>query len=230
LPVTAIDSIFGKLEILQLRQVWPFNEHVDYAKVITHTYPADLTGDVHLGRRNWADAMYDLYKYYLINGNRYEALRVAKGLELQFPHEWNLPYEIAKSCMELKQYSESLLYFKRAFALAPNAKIAQEIVINLLQLNKLEETNKYLEFMIQNDSSNVIGSQMLMMINEVLRLKKLLVSEPKNITILNNLADFYLNINKPKEAKFYIDKALSIDSKNAQLLSLLSVYNKLIKN
>jgi tetratricopeptide (TPR) repeat protein len=187
-------------------------------------------GDIFLGRKNWADAMNDLRKYYLLNGNKYEALRVAKGLELQFPHDWNIPFEIAKSCLEVKQYSESLLYFKKAFVLAPNTIIAQGIVFNLLQLNKLEETKKYLQFMIQNDPANSLGSKMLMMINDVLMLKELLVSEPKNITTLNNLADFYLNINNPEEAKFYIDKALSVDAKNAQSLCLLGVYNKQIKN
>jgi tetratricopeptide (TPR) repeat protein len=229
LPVTAIDSIIGKLEILKLRERWPFYEHIDYTKVITHTYPEDLVGDIYLRKKKWADAMYDLQKYYLKNGNKYEALRVAKGLELQFPHEWIVPYTVASSCLELKQYSESFFYFRKAFVLAPYSKIAQEIVINLLQLNKLEEAKKYLEFMIQNDPSNMASRQIFVMIGEVLVLKKLLVSETKNIAALNSLAYFYLTIKKPEEAKLYIDKALSVNAKDTQLLKLLNVYNKLIK-
>lgn len=229
LPVTAIDSIIGEREIVKLRSRWPFCENADCTRVITHTYPEDLVGDIYLGKRNWAGAMYDLHKYFLKNNNKYEALRVAKGLELQYPHEWSVPYIVAISCLELKQYSESLLYFKKAFGIAPSSEIAQKIVINLLQLNRPEEAKKYLEFIVQNDPSNKPGNTMLIRIGEVLMFEKLLVTEPENIAALNNLADFYLNIKKPGEAKLYIDKALSVNAKDAQLLKLLSVYNELIK-
>jgi hypothetical protein len=70
---------------------------------------------------------------------------------------------------------------------------------------------------------------MLIRIGEVLMFKKLLITEPENIAALDNLADFYLTIKKPEEAKLYIDKALSVNAKDEQLLKLLSVYNKLIK-
>lgn len=230
LPVSAIDTIYGKHEILQLRQGWPFNEKIDFAKFISHTYPENLVGDIFLGRKNWTDAMYELRNYYLRNGNEYEALQVLKGLELQFPYDLNLEYEIAQSCLKLKQYNESLLYFDKAFALAPNVKIAKEITIILFHLDRLEESVKYLEFIIKKDPSDNASNKTLMWIKEVINLKNLLVSEPENITILNYLADFYLNIKNLKEAKIYIDKALGLNAKNAQLLNLLDSYNKLMIN
>ena len=56
-------------------------------------------------------------------------------------------------------------------------------------------------------------------------LKKLIAFSPENIRGIGLLAEFYQNINKPKESKNLLDKMMFIDSSNGLVRLSLFQFN-----
>jgi len=117
-------------------------------------------------------------------------------------------------------YKESLYYYKRAFEIKPQVETARKIVLNLLQLDYLEESLKFLEFLTKKEPNDNMNKRLMEKVREVVSLKKKAVIEPENIGIQTRLAGYYLYIGNQPEARIHIDNALAInpDDKISRLL------------
>ena len=228
MPVTTVDSVYGGLVILFMKEEWPFFEPASYDKNKPKSYPEKLGVMIFLKQLNWEQAMDSLYRFYLGNGKVSEAIKVAKEVDYEHPDEWRISSEIGKLYLDIQDYNEALYYYKKAFYNDNRVDLARKIVLLLLQSDKLDETKQYLAYIKQNDQSDRMSVQLLRDIDEIASLKKELLESPQNIEITNALANYYLHFGNVETARKYIDKSLAINANNNVSAKLLQELNKLI--
>ncbi len=227
MPVTKVDSAYGGLVVLFMKEEWPFYEPAKYDRDKPKSYPEKLAVMMFLKQLNWEQAMDSLSVFYLNNGNITEAIKVAKEVEYEHPHEWKIPGEIGKLYLEMHNLTEALYYNKKAFNYSNRVDLARKIVLVLLQMDNLEEAQHYLTFIIQNDPSDQKGIQLLKKVREISGLKKQSLEDPHNIEVTNALASFYLYLGNMETARKYIDKSLAINAYDIESTKLLKDLNRL---
>ena len=228
MPVTTVDSVYGGLVILFMKEEWPFFEPASYDKNKPKSYPEKLAVMIFLKQLNWEQAMDSLYRFYLGNGKVSEAIKVAKEVDYEHPDEWRISSEIGKLYLDIQDYNEALYYYKKAFYYDNRVDLARKIVLLLLQSDKLDETKQYLAYIRKNDQSDRMSVQLLRDLDEIASLKKELLESPRNIEITNALANYYLHFGNVETARKYIDKSLAINANNNVSAKLLQELNKLI--
>jgi tetratricopeptide (TPR) repeat protein len=227
MPVTKVDSAYGGLVVLFMKEEWPFYEPAKYNRDKPKSYPERLAVMMFLKQLNWEQAMDSLSVFYLKNGNIREAIKVAKEVEYEHPHEWEIPGEIGRLYLEMHNLTEALYYNKKAFNYSNRVDLARKIVLVLLQMDNLEEAQHYLTFIIQNDPSDQKGIQLLKKVREITGLKKQALEDPNNIEATNALASFYLYLGNKETALKYINKSLAINAYDIESTKLLKDLNRM---
>jgi tetratricopeptide (TPR) repeat protein len=228
MPVTTVDSVYGGLVILFMKEEWPFYEPASYNKNKPKSYPEKLAVMIFLKQLNWEQAMDSLYRFYLGSGKVSEAIKVAKEVDYEHPDEWEISSEIGKLYLDIRNYDEALYYYKKAFYHNNRVDLARKIVLLLLQSDNLDETKQYLAYIRQNDQSDMMSIQLLRDIDKIASLKKELLESPQNIEITNALANYYFHFGNVEATRKYIEKSLAINAKNNVSAKLLKELNKLI--
>lgn len=225
LPLTAIDSLTGWKNTLLLRRQWPFYENTEVNTSKTIPYVEQLF-ELKL---SWVEMMLRLSNYYLEKGNTYEALRVFKGISLQFPYNWTINSKAGDICFKLQNYSEALVYLKKAFDCTKEVNFAKKIALVLVKMDRLEESKQYLTYIIQSGSTDQTCAGMLESIDKISQLKPEVISNPNSIKKLNLLTSYYIQIGNFGIARIYLNKSLVINAKDAESVKLLDILEKLEK-
>ena len=226
LPLTAVDSLTGRNNTLLLRSQWPFYEHSTVGTSNTIPYVKQLF-ELKL---SWVEMMFRLSNYYLGKGNTYEALRVLKGICLQFPYNWTVSSKAGDLCIKLKNYSEALFYLKNAFEYNKDVNFAKKIALVLIKLDRLDESKQYLTYINKSGLTDQISAGLLETINKILQLKPEVIANPTNIKKLNLLTGYYIQIGNFSIARIYLNKSLVINVKDVESVRLLGLLNKLEKS
>jgi tetratricopeptide (TPR) repeat protein len=211
IPVTPVDSVYGSLVILFMKEEWPFLEPASFDKYKAKSYPEILGIRMFLKQINWEMAMDSLYRYYLKNSNFPEAIKVAKSVCLEHPYESRLSEEVGQLYLNLGIYHESRYYYKKAFEINPSIENARKMVLILMQLDNLEESARYLQYLAKREPNDQMNKRLLEKVGEVTILKKKALSNPEDIGIQTSLAGFYLYIGNLPVARMHLEKALTID-------------------
>jgi len=228
MPVTLVDSVYGGLVILFMKEEWPFFEPASYDKNKPKSYAEKLAVMIFLKQLNWEQAMDSLYRFYLGNGKVSEAIKVAKEVYYEHPNEWRISSEIGKLYLDIHNVNEALYYYKKAFYNSNRVDLARKIVLLLLQSDNLDVTKEYLAYIRQNDQSDRMSVELLRDIDEIALLKKELLESTQNIEITNALASYYLHFGNVETARKYLDKSLAINANNNVSAKLLKELNELI--
>ncbi|HEY3372368.1 MAG TPA: hypothetical protein VGK10_16050 [Prolixibacteraceae bacterium] len=224
LPITSIDTLMGTYNILDLRSKWPFYENMVYKS--TNPYVENFIES----QLTWEESMNRLYSYYSGKGNNHEALRALKGLCLELPFVWKYPNSAGRLCFALKDYNESLFYFKLAYDYKKDLSIAKNIALVLAKLDRLEESKQYLTSIKTENPSDESSDRLIKSIDKIVQLKPKVISDPNNIKNLNLLTSYYIHIGNYTLAMLYNDKSRAINAKDADANMLLSKLKiKLIK-
>lgn len=215
LPLTAIDTLMGTYNTLDLRRKWPFYENSVYKP--NNPYVENLF-DLQL---TWEESMNRLYSYFSGKGNNYEALRVLEGLCLELPFAWKYTNSAGRLCFTLKKYNEALFYFKLANDFKEDLSITKNIALVLAKLDRLEESKQYLNLIKKKNPSDESCDRLIKSIDKIIQLKPNVIAEPTNINNLNVITSYYIHIGNYNMAKLYNDKSLAINTKDANANMLL---------
>ena len=227
IPVTAVDSAYGSLVILFMKEEWPFYEPVLYDKNKPKSYPEHLAVMIFLKQLDWEQAMDSLYRFYLGKGNVFEAVKILKEINYEHPYEWKILSGIGKVYLDTHNYDEALYYYKKAFNYNNSLDLARKVVLVLVQLDNLEATFAYLDYILKNDTSDRLSIQIKKCAEEIIYLKKKLVEEPRNINVTNSLSNSYLYLPNLEVARNYIEKSLDINANDITALRLKQKLNQL---
>ena len=120
IPVTEVDRLKGRYEILNLKADWPFRD--GYTEPV---YPARstvierLAYDLFKETLAWPEAMKRLWAHYRLTRNKPAAARVAALLATIYPYETNLQYRAGEMALEVGRPEEAVPLLRRALRDAP---------------------------------------------------------------------------------------------------------------
>jgi tetratricopeptide (TPR) repeat protein len=131
--------------------------------------------------------------------------------------------------VKIGNFEDALFYYKKAFRKNSNIELARKIVVNLLQLDRPEESRYYLNYIVEKDPFDKTSIGIQKMINGVLAARIKLMNDPWDIFSNNIQANYYLFTGNLGMAKKFIDQAMKINSWDKETLLLAADYHKKIK-
>jgi tetratricopeptide (TPR) repeat protein len=226
MPITAVDSLTGIYRIWKLKKSWPFNEVPEQDTLAQITDEQKLANSIAFKKLRWPDAMDELYNYYLEKNDLPKAKTVMESLLLEHPTEKYFYEKTASIYGKLGYYENASFYFKKAFAISPSFENARTLFVIYLKLDKPANAMPYLDYVIQNNVSNINFLPVKKFAVEIIALEKQSSRDTMNLPILNLIANRYLSMGNKDGALKYIEKVFKSDPKNKEALSLLEHIKK----
>ncbi|PRX53817.1 hypothetical protein [Flagellimonas meridianipacifica] len=216
MPITEVDEIAGKYEMLQLKEGWPFYEPIPKINKDTLDMLEQLGGKLATNLISWDDAMQTLYRHYQNLGDMESALKVAEGLTLEYPYEARFYVETALLSLRLRKMDKVQYHFKKAFELDPSEENIRRITLTLVEAEAFEFSLPYLEYAMEKLPDNRMFSQIYGAVKTILN---------KDQQDGVSLAESYLLLRKRAKAIEILNTTLDKDPNNEKALQLLNTIN-----
>jgi tetratricopeptide (TPR) repeat protein len=220
MPVTKVDSLVGIYRISFLKKTWPFTEALHQDSITISSEEEKLAWSLALNKITWEEANDRLFTYYENNNKQAEAMKVLEALILEYPRNILRYEKAAKLSSNLNDYEKAVFYFRKVFDLSPSFNTAQYIFVNDLKMDKPIEAMPYLDYVINNNNSGINFRSIKNSLQEIIRLKSLLIVNSSDLSVINKIAYNYLKMGNRDGASIYIDKALALDHKNPDALNM----------
>jgi tetratricopeptide (TPR) repeat protein len=226
MPITAVDSLTGIYRVSKLKGSWPFSVAFAQDSLEIKSEEEKLADSIAFQNMKWPYAMDILYNYYLGRNDLLKAKTVMETLALEHPTEAYFFEKSAAIYGKLGYYEDAAFYFGRAFAINPTFTDAKTLFVIYLKLDKPAYAMPYLDYAIQNNTSNVNFLPVKKYAGEIIGLQKELAKDSTKLLILNMIANTYMNMGNKDGALKYIDKILKSDPKNKGALTMLGQIKK----
>jgi tetratricopeptide (TPR) repeat protein len=227
MPITKIDSLTGVYKMVNLKSNWPFTSANIKPNYPVKTPEEQLAYQVTFKNISWADAMDQLYNYYINNKDIANARKVVEALILETPQEEALYEKAANLSGAIKDYHNTAANFAISFHMAPNFDKARNLFVLYLKLDDPEDAMPYLDYAIKNNTSSFNLTPVMQYVNSVITLKKTYASDTTNTAIINNIADTYAKMGNKDGALKYANKTLKLDKNNKGALAILTTANSI---
>ncbi|MDB4924026.1 tetratricopeptide repeat protein [Mucilaginibacter sp.] len=222
MPITKIDSLTGVYKMANLKSSWPFTTVTVKPGYKVDSPEAQLAYGVTFKSMSWADAMDQLYNYYINNKDIANAKKVVEALILETPNEDALYEKAANLSGAIKDYSDAAANFSISFNRSPGFDKARNLFVLYLKLDKPLQAVPYLDYAIKNNTSSFNLAPVMQYVNDIIQLKKVYENDTTNISVINKIAGTYAKMGNKDGAVKYIDKALKRDKKNKDALAILA--------
>ncbi|QIP15641.1 hypothetical protein G8759_24910 [Spirosoma aureum] len=222
MPITKVDSLAGLYKVSNLKRNWPFREVMTSNPYTIKTVEEKLAYGVTSQQLAWPDAISQLYDYYINNHELEKARKVVETLVLEYPTDARYYEKAAMLSGELKDDRKAIFYFKKAFALAPSFDKARYLFVLYLRLDQPTEAIPFLDYAIQNNTSQFNLNPVKAYAEQVVQLKQSLAADSTNLTTLNQIANAYYRMDNKSGASKYLQKILKIDADNPNALALMA--------
>lgn len=204
-PYTAFDTLFGKISILLLKELWPFNEPLpEEDPQHVKSFEEQVAGANAVKQIDWYAAMEQLYKHYEQNGDKRNALRVMEGMCLDSPYNGTYFQQAGKLCMQQDDALKAWFYFTKMDALGSSPDAASNIAVALLKLDMPDKAIPYLDKAIRDENTKVDLRPMKEVAEEIVLLKQQLLSAPGNDSLRKAIAAKYQIIGNSSVAAKYL--------------------------
>ncbi|MDP9041817.1 MAG: hypothetical protein M3N30_07535 [Bacteroidota bacterium] len=226
MPVTAVDSLTGEARVSRLKNSWPFNEALGKDTVAPASVEEKIAHAIAFKKLKWSDAMDELYNYYVQKNDLLKAKTVMETLLLEYPTERYFYEKTATIYGKLGNYEDAAFYFKQAFAVSPSFENAKTLFVIYLKLDEPENAMPYLEYVIQNNISNINFLPVKKSAVEIIALEKEFSRDSTNMPILNLVANRYISMGNKDGAIKCIEKVSKADPGNKEVMTLLERVRK----
>ena len=143
MPITKLDTLNGKYQMIMLKTQWPFNQPISKQFKVENSIEGTLATKVALGHTGWTNAMGELFRYDQKNNNNEGALKVAEAMVLQYPVSEDFYNYSGNLNTVLKNYGQAAFYYRKLFMLNNNPQVAQMVYQLYL---KAGDSNNALKF------------------------------------------------------------------------------------
>jgi tetratricopeptide (TPR) repeat protein len=222
MPITKVDSLAGLYKVSNLKRNWPFSEVMSSHPYAIKTVEEKLAYGVTSQQLAWPDAISQLYDYYINNHELEKARKVVETFVLEYPTDARYYEKAAMLSGKLKDDAKAIFYFKKAFALAPSFDKARYLFVLFLRLDRPAEAIPYLDYAIQNNTSQFNLNPVKADAEQVVQLKQAFARDSTNLTTLNQIANAYYRMDNKSGASKYLRKILRIDADNPNALALMA--------
>ena len=127
MPITKLDTLNGKYQMIMLKTQWPFNQPISKQFKVENSIEGTLATKVALGHTGWTNAMGELFRYDQKNNNNEGALKVAEAMVLQYPVDEDFYNYAGNLNTVLKNYGQAAFYYRKLFMLNNNPQVAQTV-------------------------------------------------------------------------------------------------------
>ena len=220
MPVTRVDSLVGIYTVSNLKKSWPFSDVLHQDKIAVSTAEEKLAWDLATKKITWKEAMDSLFIYYINANRQFEARKTMEGLALEYPKNELIIEKTAMLSSNLRDNDKALFYFKKAFDMSPSFDKAKYIFAICLKLDNPVEAIPYLNFAIKNNNSGLNLPLIKTYTEEIIQLKSVYVKDSTDLSVLNNIASDYFKMGNKDGALKYVNKALRLNGKNAEALTI----------
>jgi tetratricopeptide (TPR) repeat protein len=226
MPITKIDSLLGVYRISNLKRSWPFNEALssDSPKVISEE--EKLAYSIVNEHRLWPGALDELYNYYLDSKDLTKARIIMESMVLEHPTDTYFYVKTANLYGKMGYYEDAAFYFTRAFAISPSFEFARTLFVIYLKIDEPNNALPYLNYAIQNNTSNLNLLPVRKYTGEIIDLQKSMAGDSSNLPVLNLIAAKYMTMGNKEGASKYLEKILKLDPKNKEALALIGQIKK----
>lgn len=229
-PYTAVDSLYGELQVLALTAGWPFRSDPEAQdRVLAELRsppegpaPARIAHALFHRRLSWPEAMDALYRHHLSAGEPREAARAARALVQEFP-DLAAPYELwATAVMRAGEPEEAVRAMEEADAIAPSHRTAALLGSALLGAGRREAALVEFERAARlAPSEESVPRAALAAARALPRLERTAAERPTDPEVLYALADAYAAVNHVRRAREVLRRLLEVDAAHAEGRRLL---------
>jgi len=216
LPVTEVDSVYGLIGIMVLKNSWPFREGVANRQNASGLFtPCNFVDSLALQlfteKVGWGEAMNTLFQYYLSEGDFRKALTVATALQLQMKCS-GVPYNMAaRAYSELGQYGHATEALLRAFEIEPIPQIAYNLGNSMIKTGDVAGSVPYLELFLRDQPERKDVASKLSMIRELQKLQDLINRFPDSTELYISSAYRYMQLGLPRLSDSLLGEAYRRD-------------------
>ncbi len=226
MPINAVDSLIGIDRIKKLKQSWPFNETNSKDSIKMQTEEERMANSIVNEYRKWPSAMNELYDYYVSRNEWIKAKTLMESLVLEHPTEAYFYDKAANISGKLGNYEDAAFYFRRGFYISPTFEYARMLFVIYLKLDKPIDAMPYLNYAIQNNTSNLNFLPVRKYAGQIIDLQKEIAIDSLNLPVLNLIASTYMMMGNREGASKYVEKILKADPKNKNALILFEQLRK----
>ncbi|CAL1517980.1 hypothetical protein [Chitinophaga sp. MM2321] len=227
MPITVVDSLAGAYKIANLKRSWPFNTGHATDTTLIATPEEQLAYEVAFRHTSWATAMQQLYDSYNRSGQLAAARTVVEALALEHPTDPGYYEQAANYFGKLNDFDNALVYFKKAFALAPSFDNARNLFVLCLKLDRSKAALPYLDYAIAHNEQQLDLQPVKTYLLQVLQLQEEAARQPLNVTVLNQIAAKYYRMGNKDGAALYVEKVLHTAPADKDALLLQSQLKKI---
>jgi len=153
MPITKLDTLNGKYQMIMLKTQWPFNQPISKQFKVENSIEGTLATKVALGHTGWTNAMGTLFRYDQKNNNNEGALKVAEAMVLQYPANEDFYNYAGNLNTVLKNYGEAAFYYRKLFMLNNNPQVAQMVFQLYLKADDPLNALKFLQYSTQQQQA-----------------------------------------------------------------------------
>ncbi|MFD2936712.1 hypothetical protein [Spirosoma flavum] len=222
MPITKVDSLAGTYKVNNLKRNWPFREVMSAHPFVVNSVEEKIAYGLTFQQTSWLDALSKLYTYYSTNRELGKARTVVEALVLEYPTDAQYYEKAAMLSGELNDQEKAIVYFEKSFALVPSFDKARYLFVIYLTLDRPIQAMPYLNYAIQNNTSQFSLSPVKAYVEKVVELQQACSRDSTNIPILSQIAGAYYKMDNKQGASKYLQKILKIDADNRDALALMS--------
>jgi tetratricopeptide (TPR) repeat protein len=146
MPITKLDTLNGKYQMIMLKTQWPFNQPISKQFKVENSIEGTLATKVALGHTGWTNAMGELFRYDQKNNNNSGALKVAEAMVLQYPVNEDFYNYAGNLNTVLKNYGQAAFYYRKLFMLNNNPQVAQTVYQLYLKAGDSANASKFKQY------------------------------------------------------------------------------------
>jgi tetratricopeptide (TPR) repeat protein len=213
MPITRTDSLMGVYKVWNLKSNWPFSQGIPQDSIRAGTEEEELAFNMAFRHMPWANAMSDLYDYYIKEHDLLGAKTVMEGLVLEHPTEAAYYEKAGNVCGELRNNADAVYYFGQAFDKAPSFDNARFLFVLELQMDRPEAALPYLDYAIHHNTGNMDLAPVRFYTDQVIGLRRAYARDSSDITLPVRIADAYRKMGNADGAAKYENMVSSMNTR-----------------
>jgi lysophospholipase L1-like esterase len=200
MPITRVDSLYGAYQVTMLRTRWPFNEALPAGYKRGDSPDEQVAGALAVGRISWLDAMDQVFKRAMQEGDKKTALRAAEATMLEHPENLDYLAYCGRLCFDCGRFEAGITYFKRRYRLDGSVDNMRALLLAFIRADQPENA---LAFLRDKGVSPGGGGQMPVVLQQIVQLRVLLKSRPGDRALAQRIATDYRLLDAPEAAAVY---------------------------
>lgn len=224
-PVTAVDSLYGRMVIDRLTSGWPFVKNGDPTRSLADTLtPTGVVEGLAVRRAregmSWSDATRRLRDHYAEQGHYRRAIHVDRILGQVIPMTGEFHRHAARMALRLGDEEQALSLLRTAFRREETADVARRIGGLLASRGARDSAARYFRRGAELAPDDRQAAAALEAFRALPGVRRRAEENPNDAGALSQLAAVYLLTGQYRQARSTVRRALEIDPENPRARSL----------